>query len=40
MVTKALRATTHVAAWLIWHSTGVSVLDDLEHPRRPHAQRA
>src|SRR5687767_1571690 len=30
MIDIALRATSHVAAWLIWHSTGVSLLADLD----------
>ena len=36
MVNFALRATSHVAAWLVWHSTHISLLDDLEAPRPPH----
>ena len=36
MVNLALRATSHVAAWLVWHSTHVSLLDDLSAPRPPH----
>src|SRR2546423_2185607 len=35
MVNIALRATSHVAAWIVWHATGVSLLDDLESPRPP-----
>jgi hypothetical protein len=35
MFTLAIKATSHLAAWLIWHSTRVSVLDDLESPKRP-----
>jgi hypothetical protein len=35
MVTKALRATTHVAAWIVWQSMRISLLDDLEAPRPP-----
>jgi hypothetical protein len=38
MLDIALRATTHVAAWLIWHSTGVSLLADLDSPRPPGAE--
>ena len=30
-----LRATTHVAAWLVWHSMGISLLHDLETPQPP-----
>jgi hypothetical protein len=40
MIDIALRATGHVAAWLIWHSTGVSLLADLESPRPPQAEQA
>ena len=40
MIDIALRATGHVAAWLIWHSTGVSVLADLDSPRPPQAEQA
>jgi hypothetical protein len=36
MVNLALRATTHVAAWFVWHATHVSLLDDLEAPAPPH----
>jgi len=35
MVTIALRATSHVAAWIVWHATGVSLLGDLDTPRPP-----
>jgi hypothetical protein len=34
----ALRATSHVKAWLIWHSTHISVLDELDSPRLPRPQ--
>ncbi|MBA2566374.1 MAG: hypothetical protein ACR2IN_01720 [Thermoleophilaceae bacterium] len=44
MITAALRAPRraaqapkHVAAWLVWHSTRVSLLDDLRAPRPPRA---
>ena len=40
MVTIAYRATSHVAAWIVWHSLGVSLLDDLDAPRPPQADRA
>jgi len=40
MIDFALRATSHVAAWLIWHSTGVSLLDDLDSPRPPEDEQA
>ena len=35
MVTIALRATSHVARWIVWHSMKVSLLDDLAAPRPP-----
>jgi hypothetical protein len=35
MVTLALRATTHVAAWIVWQSMRISLLEDLEAPRPP-----
>jgi hypothetical protein len=39
MVTVALRAplraTSHVAAWLVWHTMRISLLDDLEAPQPP-----
>jgi hypothetical protein len=35
MVNLALKATGHVAAWLVWHSMRVSLLDDLPAPRPP-----
>jgi len=35
MVTLALRATSHVAAWIVWQSMKVSLLDDLDAPRPP-----
>jgi hypothetical protein len=42
MVSIALRATSHMAAWLVWQSMRVSLLDDLAAPAPPHdaAQRA
>ncbi len=30
-----LRPIGHLAAWLVWHSTGVSLLDDLDAPDPP-----
>jgi hypothetical protein len=36
MVTIAIRGAGHVAAWLVWHSMRVSLLDDLESPAPPH----
>src|SRR3954454_19278649 len=38
MVTIALRATSHVAAWLVWQSMRVSLLDDLAAPAPPHLE--
>ena len=35
MVSKAFRATGHVAAWIVWHSMRVSILDDLDAPQPP-----
>jgi hypothetical protein len=35
MIGIALRATNHVAAWLVWHATKVSLLEDLEAPAPP-----
>jgi hypothetical protein len=32
MLSSALRPVSHIAAWLVWHSTGVSLLADLEAP--------
>ncbi|MEA2472843.1 MAG: hypothetical protein QOE06_758 [Thermoleophilaceae bacterium] len=40
MVSIAYRATSHVAAWIVWHSLGVSILGDLDAPRPPTAERA
>jgi hypothetical protein len=39
MIDLALRATGHVATWLIWHSTGVSLLHDLDRPRPPRVEQ-
>ena len=36
MVSFALRPISHVAAWLVWHSTHTSLLDDLDAPAPPH----
>jgi hypothetical protein len=35
MIGTALRPIGHLAAWLVWHTTRVSLLNDLEHPRPP-----
>jgi hypothetical protein len=41
MVSIALRATSHVAAWLVWQSMRVSLLEDLPVPAPPYeGQRA
>jgi hypothetical protein len=39
MVIIAYRATSHVAAWIVWHSLGVSLLDDLDAPQPPAGER-
>ena len=35
MVVSALRPIGHIAAWLVWHSTRVSLLRDLDEPQPP-----
>jgi len=35
MVGYALRPISHLAAWVVWHSMRVSLLQDLEAPRPP-----
>jgi hypothetical protein len=35
MVTLPLRAASHVARWIVWHSMKVSLIDDLPAPRPP-----
>jgi hypothetical protein len=35
MVSIALRPISHVAAWIVWHSMKVSLLDDLDAPAPP-----
>jgi hypothetical protein len=35
MVKITFRATSHVAAWIVWHSMRVSILDDLDAPQPP-----
>jgi hypothetical protein len=37
MVETALRPVSHIAAWLVWHTMRISLLEDLEHPRQPAA---
>jgi hypothetical protein len=39
MVSIAFRATSHVAAWLVWQSMRVSLLEDLPAPAPPHRAR-
>jgi hypothetical protein len=39
MITVAIRATKHVAAWLVWESMRVSLLADLDAPAPPGATR-
>jgi hypothetical protein len=33
MLTTALRPVGHLAVWLVWHSTGISLLADLDVPQ-------
>jgi hypothetical protein len=35
MVGYALKPIGHIAAWLVWHATRVSLLDDLDAPDPP-----
>ena len=35
MVSIAFRPISHVAAWIVWHSMKVSLLDDLDAPAPP-----
>jgi hypothetical protein len=35
MVRLAWRAASHVAAWIVWQSMGISLLDDLDDPCPP-----
>jgi hypothetical protein len=39
MVSIAVRATSNIAAWLVWQSMRVSLLDDLAAPAPPHDAR-
>jgi hypothetical protein len=39
VVTQALKPIGHLAAWLVWHSTRISLLEDLESPRPPAVER-
>jgi hypothetical protein len=36
MIGTALRPIGHLAAWLVWQTTRVSLLSDLDRPRPPH----
>ena len=38
MLSTALRPVGHIAAWLVWHSTGVSLLPDVDAPAVQRAQ--
>jgi hypothetical protein len=40
MVNIAARATGHIAAWLVWQSLRVSLLDDLDAPAPPYLHDA
>ena len=37
MVGTALKPFGHLAAWIVWHTARVSLLDDLKRPSPPHA---
>ena len=39
MVGYAFRPIGHLAAWILWHSMRVSLLDDLDAPRPPFAEQ-
>jgi hypothetical protein len=39
MVSIPFKAASHLAAWIVWHSTGVSLLDELDAPRPPSADQ-
>jgi hypothetical protein len=39
VVTQALKPFGHLAAWLVWHSTRISLYEDLASPRPPSAER-
>jgi len=36
-VNAMTRPIRHLAAWVVWHSMRISLLDDLEAPQRPQA---
>src|SRR3954447_13794469 len=38
MVSYALRPISHITAWIVWQSMRVSILEDLDAPRPPHAE--
>jgi hypothetical protein len=33
LITSPLRASRHLAIWLVWHSIGVSLIDGQEEPQ-------
>ena len=35
MVGSAFKPIGHLAAWIVWHATRVSLLDDLKRPQPP-----
>jgi hypothetical protein len=35
MLTLAVKATSHLGAWLLWQTMKISVLEDLKAPNRP-----
>jgi hypothetical protein len=37
MVENALRPIGHLAAWLVWHTMRVLLLDDVDRPAPRHA---
>jgi hypothetical protein len=39
MVTYALRPIGHITAWIVWQSMRVSILEDLDTPKPPYAER-
>ena len=39
VLSAGYRVTSHLTAWLVWHSLRVSLLGDLPVPAPPHASR-
>ncbi len=35
MVRSAFKPIGHLAAWIVWHATRVSLLDDVKRPQPP-----